>query len=210
MITGCNTNIRHLGKQFHVQTEDSGREHPHIISHVYHGGTIIASEKREYADRIDSADDLDSEVRRLIEEQHNAMLKRLRGGAFDAVIRERLGVGPGQAPSAPVPPAPVPPAQVPAAAEVAAKPPSVEPASAGSGNGATPSRGPGETAPSLDELLPSPEQPSADQPAIPAFGGEADSEKPLDEVILEYLFEKARGRSEERENRPARPSRSKE
>jgi hypothetical protein len=37
-----------------------------------------------------------------------------------------------------------------------------------------------------------------------------DSEKPLDEVILEYLVEKARDRSEGSEKRPARPSRSKE
>ena len=39
MITGCNTNILYRGKQFHVQTEDSGRANPHIMSHVYHGGT---------------------------------------------------------------------------------------------------------------------------------------------------------------------------
>ena len=89
MITGCNTNVRHRSAMFHVQTEDSGREHPHIISHVYHGGTIIASEKSEYRDRIDS-EDLDAEVRGLIEDQHQSMLKRLRSGDFDAAIEERL------------------------------------------------------------------------------------------------------------------------
>jgi hypothetical protein len=85
MITGCNTNVLYRGKQFHVQTEDSGRGKPHIISHVYHGGTIIASEKSSYAHRVD-ADELDIKVRAQIELQHKTMLKRLTGGEFDAVI----------------------------------------------------------------------------------------------------------------------------
>jgi hypothetical protein len=141
---------------------------------------------------------LDNEVRRLIEEQHKAMLKQLCGGAFDAVIRERLQIGS---------------AQVPAAAEVAAKSSVAEPTRVDSAigpKGAISGPSQGDTAPSLDEVLPSPETPLANQAAIPAFGEETDSEKPLDEVILEYLVEKARGRSDGRENRPARPSRSKE
>src|SRR5262245_18055169 len=48
MIIGANTNVRHRGVTFHVQTEDSGRANPHVISHLYHHGTILASEKTEY------------------------------------------------------------------------------------------------------------------------------------------------------------------
>ena len=90
MITGCNTNVLYRGKQFHVQTEDSGRANPHIISHVYHGGTIIASEKSEYGDRVDSTE-IDIKVRAKIELQHKTMLKRLTSDKLDAVIDERLG-----------------------------------------------------------------------------------------------------------------------
>ncbi len=197
MITGCNTNVRHLGKQFHVQTEDSGREHPHIITHVYHGGTIVASEKKDYTDRVNSVD-LDGEVRRLIEVQHRAMLKQLRRGAFDAAIRKRLGVSSAGASSTPEP----------AASKPSAAPPSVEPAS-GSAESSTAASA-GDTAPSLDVEWPAAEASPAEQPAARAFGDGVDSEKPLDEVILEYLVEKAHGRSERRENRPARSSRSKE
>ena len=100
MITGCNTNVLYRGKQFHVQTEDSGRGKPHIISHVYHGGTIIASEKTSYAHRVDS-EELDIKVRAQIELQHKTMLKRLTGGELDAVIDERIG---GVAPAKPSPP----------------------------------------------------------------------------------------------------------
>ena len=47
MITGFNTNVRHGGRVFHVQTEDSGLAHPHVISHLYYGGTILGSEKTQ-------------------------------------------------------------------------------------------------------------------------------------------------------------------
>lgn len=90
MLTGFNTNIRHRGVLFHVQTEDSGRAHPHVITHLYHGGTILSSEKRGYEDRLE-VDDLVGEVKKLMEAQHKEMLKRLRRGEFDAVIEERLG-----------------------------------------------------------------------------------------------------------------------
>ena len=53
MLSGFNTNIRHRGVLFHVQSEDSGRARPHIITHLYYGGTILASEKSSYADHLD-------------------------------------------------------------------------------------------------------------------------------------------------------------
>ena len=90
MITGANTNVRYRGILFHVQTEDSGRANPHIISHVYHGGTILGTHKTDYSDRLD-ADDLTAVVRGLIEQQHAAMLAKLNSGGFDAVIAQRLG-----------------------------------------------------------------------------------------------------------------------
>ena len=90
MQTGFNTNIRHRGVLFHVQSEDSGRAHPHIITHLYHGGTIVFSEKSSYAGRVNEAT-LEDVVRELMEGQHKAVLKRLRAGDFNDAIRERLG-----------------------------------------------------------------------------------------------------------------------
>ena len=90
MISGFNTNVRHRGVVFHVQTEDSGRAHPHVITHLYHGGTILASEKRGYAERV-AERDLAGIVKALMESQHNAMLERLRRGELDEIIAERLG-----------------------------------------------------------------------------------------------------------------------
>ena len=117
MITGFNTNVRHGGRLFHVQTEDSGKAYPHVISHVYYGGTILASEKHDYEDLLGS-DDLTEAVRALMEGQHKAMVARLKQGALDPVIAERLtdpaeDTGPGISDA--------PPATAPAAAGAAAR-----------------------------------------------------------------------------------------
>ena len=90
MLPGFNTNVRHRGVLFHVQSEDSGRSHPHVITHLYHGGTILFSEKSSYAEFVEVAD-LPARVRELMESQHRAVLTKLRKGSFDETISERLG-----------------------------------------------------------------------------------------------------------------------
>ncbi|MGI9590126.1 MAG: hypothetical protein ACR2P8_02065 [Myxococcota bacterium] len=165
MITGFNTNVRHGGRVFHVQTEDSGLKNPHVISHLYYGGTILSSQKRDYAQLLGQDADLTAAIRSLMEEQHRKMLEALQRGEFDAVIAERLGD-----------PAAEDPTPHPAEAEVQA-----EPASA------------------------PPDPPSGDDPE---FGDSVVSEKPLDEVILEYLVDKARTRAGD--TRPGRGNRSRE
>lgn len=100
MITGFNTNVRHGGRAFHVQTEDSGRDHPHIISLLYHEGTILASHKCDYADQLGEGD-LDARLRKLMEEQHRTLLEELQQGEFDAVIADRLEGAAAAAPAAP-------------------------------------------------------------------------------------------------------------
>jgi hypothetical protein len=184
MITGSNTNVRHGGKLFHVQTEDSGRRNPHVISHLYFGGTILASEKTKYGDRLDlESESLEKEVRSLIEEQHKRMLKQLKLGEFDAVIAQRLG-GPSDACDT-----------ASDTARAAAKE-------------ASPTL-PGPTLPLID--TPSvPEAEPTEANEVRAFGDGIVSQKPLDEVILEYLVEKARGRVGDRESKAVARPRKKE
>jgi predicted ThiF/HesA family dinucleotide-utilizing enzyme len=90
MLTGYNTNFAYRGVKFHVQTEDSGRSKPHIITHLFHGGTILASDKADYSTRLDSVN-LSEEVKSLMEAQHKEMLRRLTRGELDSQLRERLG-----------------------------------------------------------------------------------------------------------------------
>jgi hypothetical protein len=159
MLSGFNTNVRHKGVLFHVQTEDSGRGKPHVITHLFHGGNILASEKRSYEHLLE-AEDLEPQVKRLMDEQHRTMLEKLRSGGHDAVIRERLGSGAKKAAAdeATIPPKPVP--ATPAAA--AAKP------------------------------APTPVRAAERAPDPPPPG---DRQRPLDEVVLDYLLDSARQRS---------------
>jgi len=156
MISGFNTNIRYRGVLFHVQSEDSGRELPHIITHLYHGGTILHSEKSSYSEHLEAAN-LDAVVKERMETQHKAVLKRLVGNGFDAVIQQRLG---------------------PEIFQDSAEPKA-------------------QTRSSETEPV-APDEAAAAEPLageeVHAFGDGIVSEKPLDEVILNYLVENARGK----------------
>ncbi len=84
MVVGFNHNVKHRGKAYHIQTEDSGLENPHIITHLFVGGNILASKKTSYADIL-GAENLAQVVRELMEEQHKEMLRNLINGVYDDV-----------------------------------------------------------------------------------------------------------------------------
>jgi hypothetical protein len=82
-LLGYNTNFRHKGKLYHIQTEDSGIDHPHVITHLFaDGGRIVASKKTSYAERVGS-EGLADQVKKLMTAQHKAMLIALRDGVYD-------------------------------------------------------------------------------------------------------------------------------
>lgn len=83
-VTGFNHNIKHKGQVFHVQTEDSGVENAAITTHLFVGGTILATLRCSYADWL-AAPDLAQRVRARMEEQHKEMLRNLVNGKYDDV-----------------------------------------------------------------------------------------------------------------------------
>ena len=181
MLSGFNTNVRHKGVLFHVQTEDSGRGHPHVITHLFHGGNILASEKQGYEHLLEE-DDLVSQVKRLMDEQHGSMLEQLTSGSHDRVIRERLGSR-SASPSADSasPPSPGP-------------DPVVEPGREGSSDPPSPPS----SEPALEfETEPAPRGDSQPEPAraAPDAAAEREPQRPLDEVVLDYLLDSARKRT---------------
>jgi len=85
-LLGFNNNVRHRGRLFHIQTEDSGIKHPHVITHLFmDGGRILKSIKTSYAEHVGS-ERMAEAVRDLMKEQHKAMFIALRDGHFDRVI----------------------------------------------------------------------------------------------------------------------------
>ncbi|MBS1148679.1 MAG: hypothetical protein H6Q89_377 [Myxococcaceae bacterium] len=94
-VTGFNHNIKHKGKVYHVQTEDSGAANPHIITHLFVGGNILASKKTGYADIVKTAN-LAELVREMMEEQHKEMLRNLINGVYDNIDSKQRSYQPGQ------------------------------------------------------------------------------------------------------------------
>ncbi|MGH7269438.1 MAG: hypothetical protein ACREJ3_03325, partial [Polyangiaceae bacterium] len=85
-LLGYNNNVRHKGKVFHVQTEDSGVKYGHIITHLFmDGGRIVKSVKTSYAEYV-SSDRVSEVVREMMKQQHKAMFIALRDGKFDSAI----------------------------------------------------------------------------------------------------------------------------
>lgn len=91
-VLGFNHNIRHKGWLFHVQTEDSGIQNPHLFTHLFHDGVILATKKMVY----DANADVEI-VKALMQSQHKSVLRELKGGIYDEKIRQYLGEDPAEA-----------------------------------------------------------------------------------------------------------------
>ncbi|MCP4907279.1 MAG: hypothetical protein GY910_20065 [bacterium] len=171
MLLGFNTNFRYRGVLFHVQTEDSGLENPHVITHLFHGGNIMASEKHDYSELLGTIEGVEREdaVRKLMESQHKLMLKGLSRGQRDSAIEQRMGAGVFRVEGASeaVDPSPV--------VTEEAPPTPVEPKC-------------------LETDTSDPERAEPASRLSRVFGDRVVSEKPLDEVVLDYLVENARKR----------------
>jgi pSer/pThr/pTyr-binding forkhead associated (FHA) protein len=83
---GFNNNVKYRDQVFHVQTEDSGLDAPHIITHLFaDGGRVIKSHKRNYHDIVNRSDVADL-VKALMKAQHLEMCMWLREARFDRII----------------------------------------------------------------------------------------------------------------------------
>ena len=200
MLSGFNTNFRYRGVLFHVQTEDSGLKNPHVITHLFQGGNNISSEKRDYSDLIAAlpASEFDGAIRQVMEGLHKSMLKQLSRGEHDVSIEQRIGPGFLRVAATELPTSTIdragrgmmdPPTKTTDSPWVAdpgvlisnaadSVPRVAEPAMLGSDQPETPSAKEAQPVSRLSKV----------------FGDRVVSEKPLDEVVLDYLVENARKR----------------
>jgi hypothetical protein len=107
-LLGYNNNVRHKGRVFHIQTEDSGARYGHIITHLFmDGGRILKSVKTSYSEYIGS-ERMSEIVREMMKQQHKAMFIALRDGKFDPLAegassgQDVAAATAQQAPAAPV------------------------------------------------------------------------------------------------------------
>lgn len=123
-LVGFNNNVKHKGRIFHVQTEDSGVNRPRITTHLFaDGGRIVKTTRTDYSEYIGRAD-MTAVVRRLMKEQHKAMFIALRDGQLDESVDHICGPPPQNSPSVAerfsLPPMPAVPSSVMAVADLPA------------------------------------------------------------------------------------------
>jgi pSer/pThr/pTyr-binding forkhead associated (FHA) protein len=83
---GFNNNVKYKNQTFHIQTEDSGLDKPHVITHLFaDGGRVIKSHKRLYTEHV-AREDVAAVVRQLMKGQQLEMALALRDGKFDRII----------------------------------------------------------------------------------------------------------------------------
>ena len=82
MITGFNTDVKHGGRLFHVQTEDKGESNPKIESLIYVGGQILDSIRFDYSEKIVDGFD-ETLITQLMEDQHRRVIRDIKVGKYD-------------------------------------------------------------------------------------------------------------------------------
>src|SRR5574341_621098 len=79
-IFGFNTDIKVGGLVFHVQTEDRGAVNPVLDTTIYHKGRVLAKRATNYKEFLASPDFSESELRAMLEKQHQQLLDDVRSG----------------------------------------------------------------------------------------------------------------------------------
>ena len=87
MITGYNTDVRHVETVLHVQTEDKGRGNPCIESVIYVAGRVLATRRSSYASLLQEGKG-DPEIAQFMDHQHRTIVAAIRSGRFDGKLEE--------------------------------------------------------------------------------------------------------------------------
>jgi len=81
-MPGYNTDIEHNGMMFHVQTQDQGSSAQYVESIVYKSGKVLAS-RRTYYTKFLNSPTLQNKIKKILDEQHEGILKDIAAGTFD-------------------------------------------------------------------------------------------------------------------------------
>jgi hypothetical protein len=85
-LTGYNSNVRHRGRMFHIQTEDTGEASRRVVTQLFaDGGRIVKSLRADYSEHL-GEDNWPAMVRELMKDQHKTIFVSLRSGELDLAI----------------------------------------------------------------------------------------------------------------------------
>jgi len=81
-MDGFNTEIKHEGVTFHVQTQDKGPSAKYVESFIYLSGKLLSSRKTFYIPYLGHPQ-LQEKIHQIMEEQHQIILREIGDGRFD-------------------------------------------------------------------------------------------------------------------------------
>lgn len=82
MVTGFNTDIKHNGVVYHIQTEP--RKEGGIETTVYVRGAVIHSLKTSQREFVLSSEYSDEKFKKFLEDQHRLVIGKIRAGEITA------------------------------------------------------------------------------------------------------------------------------
>ncbi len=86
MVMGFNTDIKHDGVVYHIQTEP--RKDAGIDTTVYTRGAVIHKLKSSYQDLLDSPDFSEEKLKQRLEDQHRQVIARIRAGEINPAAQQ--------------------------------------------------------------------------------------------------------------------------
>lgn len=89
MITGFNTDVRHEGHVYHVQTEDGGKDNAMFESLVYIGGTVVAKKRTPYPEPLKEGASQEK-LASLLKRQHQVIIAAIKAGRIEELINHSV------------------------------------------------------------------------------------------------------------------------
>ena len=83
MEPGLNSDIQIGNKNYHIQTEDWGREASLIVTKIFHQGAVVKTCKTTYQKALILNFSKNQSVRRALQTQHQKILDHLISGHID-------------------------------------------------------------------------------------------------------------------------------
>lgn len=80
MVKGLNTDLYLDGKQYHLQTEDWGRQNPYLVTRLYCQGAVVRTLKRSYIDIFGTVRISPEVVQVALKHQHEGFAKEFITG----------------------------------------------------------------------------------------------------------------------------------
>jgi hypothetical protein len=76
-VSGLNDNLEFMGRQLHIQTENTGLPPTRIVTQVFCGGRVILSRKTDHTSIMDDSGSIVN-MRDLMNSQHHQIIKEIK------------------------------------------------------------------------------------------------------------------------------------